>query len=211
MRENGSQNRGRLTKKPETLTIDQANRLIAKLSEHTRTRASRLKAIRNKTIALLMLDAGLRCGEVIACSVGDLSFNGGPVSQIILNKEIAKKAGTRSVPVSPRLHTQLVLMLTSWWILPNFSPASAAFWTCPDGYRLSVRQVQRIISQAAREIFGHTVNPHMLRHTFASNLMRKTNIRVVQTLLGHKCLSSTQIYTHPDAEDLRTAINSLPD
>jgi len=196
--------------KPETLTINQADDLLLQLEGHIGTRASRLKAIRNKTIALLMLDAGLRCGEVVALNIEHLGFNGAPVSQIILSQEVAKKAATRSVPVSPRLHKQLVLMLTSWWILPTANPATPAFLTCPGGTRVSVRQVQRLISQAACEILGFTVNPHMLRHTFASNLMRKTNIRVVQTLLGHKCLTSTQIYTHPDAEDLKAAINSLP-
>jgi integrase/recombinase XerC len=50
----------------------------------------------------------------------------------------------------------------------------------------------------------------MLRHTFATNLMRTTNARVVQQLLGHKNLSSTQIYTHPNQQDLKKAIDSLP-
>lgn len=49
----------------------------------------------------------------------------------------------------------------------------------------------------------------MLRHTFATRLMQKTNIRVVQQLLGHKSLSSTQVYTHPNADDLQKAIENL--
>jgi len=197
-------------KRPETITIEQSERLLEKLGAHTKTTASKLKAIRNKAIALLMLDAGLRCGEVVALNIEDLVFNGTACDQIIHKKRIAKKAGIRIIPVSPRLRKQVVLLILSWWSPPSAGTEFPAFLTCPGGSRLTVRQVQRLISQAACEIFGFKINPHMLRHTFASNLMRKTNIRVVQTLLGHKCLSSTQIYTHPDAEDLHKAINGLP-
>jgi len=196
--------------RPESLTVEQSTKLIEQLKRHTRTKTSHLKSIRNTTIALLMLDAGLRCGEVIRCDKLDLVFNGVPVDHLQIRFGIAEKAAIRSIPVSPRLAYQIELMITSWWALPIQSTTFAAFITYPGGSRMTVRQVQRIISQASCEILGHRTNPHMLRHTFASNLMRKTNIRVVQTLLGHKCLSSTQIYTHPDAEDLKQAIRSLP-
>ncbi|GAH96402.1 unnamed protein product, partial [marine sediment metagenome] len=53
------------------------------------------------------------------------------------------------------------------------------------------------------------IHPHILRHTFATRLMSKTSMRVVQELLGHKNLSSTQIYTHPNNADLQEAIDSL--
>ena len=48
-----------------------------------------------------------------------------------------------------------------------------------------------------------------LRHTYATRLMRVTNIRTVQVLLGHRRLSSTQIYTHPDQEDKDKAIDKM--
>ena len=196
--------------RPESLTIEQSSNLIEQLKKNKSTKKSRLKSIRNTTMALLMLDAGLRCGEVVRLARSDLMFNGVPISNLQINSSLAEKAAVRTIPVSPRLAYQIELMITSWWLCPSPTTTNAAFLTCLAGTRLTVRQVQRIISQASCEILGHRTNPHMLRHTFASNLMRKTNIRVVQTLLGHKCLSSTQIYTHPDAEDLRQAIHSLP-
>ena len=196
--------------RPESLTIEQAAAIIEQLKAHTRTRPSCLKSIRNTTIGLLMLDAGLRCGEVVKCDVGDLCFNGAPVSHIQIRAGIAEKAAIRSVPISQRLAYQMELMISSWWFPHSANYSSPAFLTCPVGQRLTARQVQRIITTASLKAIGTRTNPHMLRHTFASNLMRKTNIRVVQTLLGHKCLSSTQIYTHPDAEDLHKAINGLP-
>ncbi|GAH73030.1 unnamed protein product [marine sediment metagenome] len=56
---------------------------------------------------------------------------------------------------------------------------------------------------------GRPVHPHILRHTFASRLMRTTNARIVQELLGHQHLSTTQIYTHPNQDDLKKAIEQL--
>ncbi|GAH69734.1 unnamed protein product, partial [marine sediment metagenome] len=52
-------------------------------------------------------------------------------------------------------------------------------------------------------------HPHMLRHTFASKLMRVTSMRTVQELLGHSSITSTQIYTHPNEDDKKKAIKGL--
>ncbi|GAI79438.1 unnamed protein product [marine sediment metagenome] len=74
---------------------------------------------------------------------------------------------------------------------------------------LTRRQVHRIISYAAISALGRSVHPHVLRHTFASKLMRVTNMRTVQELLGHKNLTSTQIYTHPNEQDKHKAIENM--
>jgi len=77
------------------------------------------------------------------------------------------------------------------------------------GLPITTRQVERIIKHAAIASIGRPANPHMLRHTFATKLMRITNVRVVQELLGHRNLSSTQIYTHPNQDDFAAAIRNL--
>ena len=74
---------------------------------------------------------------------------------------------------------------------------------------ITTRQVERIILTASMKALNRPIHPHVLRHTFASRLMKRTNIRVVQQLLGHTSITSTQIYTHPDSDDLQKAINDI--
>ena len=57
--------------------------------------------------------------------------------------------------------------------------------------------------KATLQVLGRSYSPHALRHTFATRLMRKSDIRTVQEALVHSSLSSTQIYTHPGKDGMR--------
>jgi len=74
---------------------------------------------------------------------------------------------------------------------------------------ITTRQIENIVLAASMKSLGRPLNPHMLRHTFASKLLRVTNIRTVQILLGHSCITSTQIYTHPNEDDKKKAIDAM--
>uniref|UniRef100_UPI0012FD104B tyrosine-type recombinase/integrase n=2 Tax=Bacillati TaxID=1783272 RepID=UPI0012FD104B len=77
--------------------------------------------------------------------------------------------------------------------------------------KLSPVYVNRIISQAVNELgWKKKVTAHILRHSFASRLVKKdVNLVQIQKLLGHSSLNVTSIYTHTDLEQLSEAINTL--
>jgi len=164
---------------------------------------------RNYTMALLMLDAGLRVGELIKLRQDQLWYVNGPVGSLVIEKLQAKNKRERTVPVTLRVHDAIERMHRDWWIKSNVLGERSAFYRTNCQYPLTTRQVQRIIKAAGLESIGREIHPHILRHTFATRLMSKTSMRVVQQLLGHSNLTSTQIYTHPNNADLQEAIDSL--
>jgi len=194
---------------PKTLTANEVCILLIELRKKDTTLHPDRKAVRNHTIALLMLDAGLRVGEVVQLRGHDLYFNCVPVTSIIIRPEIAKNKTERIIPISQRLSNALKKHHESL-TTPNIYPVEAyAFCRAEPRRPLTTRQVERIIRAAAMKALGRPIHPHVLRHTFASNLMRVTDMRTVQELLGHKQMSSTQIYTHPNEDDKKKAIDGL--
>ncbi len=164
---------------------------------------------RNYTMALLMLDAGLRVGELIQFKQDQLWYINGPVGSLVVEKDQAKNRNERTIPVTLRLHDAIERMHRDWWIHSNALGVRSAFYRSNCLYPLTTRQVQRIIKSAGQLSIGREIHPHILRHTFATRLMSKTSMRVVQQLLGHSNLTSTQIYTHPNNADLQEAIDNL--
>ncbi|MBA7610298.1 Tyrosine recombinase XerC [subsurface metagenome] len=200
-----------MTGSPITLT----NHDCEKLLEHIRTSCkgtkSYHKAIRNYCIAILMLDAGMRVGEVVQLNIDDLYFLNESRYQLRIREQIAKNHKERIVPLSNRIRKAIESMQVHVW---SGGPEHAGRWAfCSNQWntRLTTRQVERIVRKAAMKSLGRPVHPHVLRHTFASRLMRTTNARIVQELLGHEHLTTTQIYTHPNQEDLKKAIGTLED
>ena len=165
--------------------------------------------VRNLLMAVIMLDAGLRVGELVKLDYNDVIINGVPVTSLVVRAEIAKLKIERSIPCSNRIR----ICIETYWDRCRFDQGFALqtplFWTYCRRSRITVRQVQRIIKEAGNYSIGRPITPHQLRHTFATRLMEKSNIRVVQALLGHKSLQSTQIYTHPNNQHLRDAIDKI--
>ncbi len=164
---------------------------------------------RNYTMALLMLDAGLRVGELIQLRQDQLWYINGPVGSLVIEKLQAKNKHERTIPITLRVHDAIERMHCDWWTSSWPEKTCYAFYRTHSSHPLTTRQTQRIIKAAGAGSIGREIHPHILRHTFATRLMSKTSMRVVQELLGHSNLTSTQIYTHPNNADLQEAIDSL--
>lgn len=198
-----------MSKIPETLTDQQQLQLLLLLTTPAETPGQVRKQIRNYTMTLLMLDAGLRVGEVVKLRRGSLIFAGHFIDSLILPADITKGHYERTVPLTQRLKIAIQQMHTDYWLYYGINSDDFAFSAARKKQPMGTRQLERIIGTASELAFGISINPHVLRHTFASRLMRTVNIRIVQQLLGHKQLSSTQVYTHPNNQDLTDAINSI--
>lgn len=198
-----------MSQTPETLTILEQHQLLDKLLVREGTERQLRLGMRNHTMALLMLDTGLRVGEVVKLLQSDLVLAGEPMLSLHIRAEISKTKTERTIPLSGRVRAAVKMMQKSWWTHPDQIGEIHAFWSIERWKGLTTRQVERIIENASKKAFGRKVNPHVLRHTFASKLMRVTDMRTVQDLLGHKQLSSTQVYTHPNSDDKKKAIDKI--
>lgn len=167
------------------------------------------KQTRNVAATLLMLDAGLRVGEVVKLQYHDAYFQGQPVQTLSVRSAIAKGGHARNVPLTTRLTKALSNLFPFFRsIAPDYSNYMLIS-NRPGALAITTRTLERIIAAAGEKALGFPVHPHMLRHTFATKLMKLTDIRTVQELLGHKHLTSTQIYTHVNDDDKRKAIELL--
>ena len=156
-----------------------------------------------------MLDAGLRVGECVKLLFSDCFFNSVPVTSIVIRSDISKTGKERILPVNSRLQEALKNYRTYFTIIDYENRLNLLFKLRTTKGPISIRQVERIFFAAGKAALGRVITPHMLRHTFATRLMRVTDIRTVQELLGHTSLSSTQIYTHPNGDDLRKAVDAI--
>ncbi len=193
----------------ETLTDEESLLFIIKLGTGGNTELQERKAARNVCMATLMLDAGLRIGELIRLRVGDLLIIELPVESLTVTAEISKSKISRIIPMTKRCKESIKLLNDLVWRPQGYRLSDYAFRGNGLTERITPQQVERIIKKAGLKSLQRDIHPHILRHTFGTRLMRKTNSRIVMQLLGHQNLSSTQIYLHPGQEDLKKAIVGL--
>lgn len=196
-------------KPPKTLTYEETVKLLNWFSTQYTTPIAIRRAVRNYAMTLIMLDAGLRVSEVTKLIISDLFIQGEPVTTLMVRKTIAKRKHERLIPLTKRLRLQIDQMHKIVWSVHAHYPTDYAFGRVCSRVALTPRQVQRMLAGASFESIGRAIHPHVLRHTFATRLMRLTSTPVVQELLGHTHLSSTQIYTHPNEDDKKKAIDLL--
>ncbi len=196
---------------PKTLNVTEQHQLLDALLSKNASHKSFRKGVRNYLIGCLMLEAGLRVGEVVTLKMSHLYFAGKPVQTLVLTGDITKNNKERTIPISTRLAKALQEYRDSSGWFDEMDPSHKAFTVFMSNRGITTRQIERIINKAGWDSLGRPVHPHMLRHTFATKLMRITDMRTVQELLGHSDITSTQIYTHPNEDDKRKAITGLDD
>lgn len=163
---------------------------------------------RDRCIMLFMLHGGLRNGEVCKLNWNDIWINHEAFHTINIVNGHSKKKTSRYITLSPKL-IETIKKYAQWYDF-RYSfrdPFLPLFITHNTKIRIRQRDVQRIVAGYTKVWLQDTFTPHSLRHTFATRLLRCSNIRVVQQLLGHGSLNSTEIYTHPNSEDRINAIN----
>jgi len=196
------------TSPPMSLSLHEQSALLDYLRRPLDSPFHRWIQLRNFTICLTLLDSGLRVGELCSLTWCSLFYNSRPVTSISISVANSKTNHSREIPVSDRLRDALIRYHEQFSTLVSVYSDGYVFFTNFSYKGITTRQVQRIISKVSLESIGRPITPHVLRHTFATRLMGITDMRTVQTLLGHKHLSSTQIYTHPSSDDMRKAVNS---
>jgi integrase/recombinase XerD len=155
---------------------------------------------RDRAILELLYGTGIRLGEAARADVTDLDLR-----QRILLVRSGKGKKDRIVPVPGRAATALGRYLAEARH-ELVRRADAALFVSRHGGRLSQVGLRAIVKRHGRAI-GVELSPHALRHTCATHLLRGgADIRHVQELLGHRCLSTTALYTRVAIEDLRQLI-----
>ena len=142
--------------------------------------------LRNKLIINLLLDTGVRVSELVNIKVFDIDIE----ERII--KVFGKGSKERFVFFTSKTKEILVTYLSK----RNEKAIVDNLLINYKGEKLTERSVQKIIKLVGEKI-GLDIHPHLLRHTFATDLLNKgADIRMIQELLGHENLDTTQIYTH---------------
>lgn len=155
---------------------------------------------RDRAILALLAFAGLRRGEVIAASTGDYSRESRSL------RVRGKGSKDRVVP----LHTVATQALDSYLAARGPLEASDPLFVSSRG-RIGKRPIINAVARAGRRL-GIRLHPHLFRHTFATELLnRRADLRVIQTLLGHEPLETTEVYTHVCPGRWRETIDLLGD
>lgn len=177
---------------PAYLPVDEMFRLL----DHIKT--NDLLGIRNRAIFELLYSTGIRVSEVAGLNVSDIDFSKRLVRVLGKgNKERVVPVGKKAISFIKSYRERLEV---EKGVPVNMGPL---FLNNTKG-RLTTRSISRILEKIVKECALLTpVSPHGLRHSFATHMLDAgADLRVVQELLGHKSLSTTQRYTHVSIDKL---------
>ena len=184
------------TKLPVALGRDEIQKLLYAPPDDT------VIGLRDRALLALLYGTGIRASECSSLREGDVDFDARTVTVV------GKGGHERSVPMNDRVVDAMLLYRH------HRGPAlpRAPFFRSRRGSGLSRGALyERVRTWGHRAKIRQRISPHRLRHTFATHLVhRGVNVVTIRDLLGHKQVTSTQIYFHSTAHDLRAAAEMHP-
>jgi site-specific recombinase XerD len=161
--------------------------------------------LKHRALLMTMYAGGLRVSEIAHLRVSDID-----PQRMVIRIEQGKGRKDRYVMLSPYLHTVLQAYAKA------VQPHTVLFPSRAGGGSLSPRSIYRIFVRAkTRARIRKHVYPYSLRHAYATHLLENgTNLRVIQLLLGHRSLRTTQLYTQVGDTHLQltqSPLDRLPD
>lgn len=170
---------------PKTITIEETLKLLATPDNP-----------RDKAILYLLYGTGMRVSELSNLNIEQINLK-----ERMIHVVSGKGGKDRIIPLPKG-----IIEILEDYIGTREGTQDSAFILNRSGHRLTPRSIQRIVKKYknAANLLNKTLTPHTLRHAFATHLLSNAvDIRVIQELLGHASLSTTQLYTHVSLEHLR--------
>jgi len=160
---------------------------------------------RDASLVVVLLNTGLRLQEALDLRLGDVQI-GDRKGQIIVRRGKGRKQ--RTIPLNAEARKAL-----QEWMDVRPQGSGDFLWVAVESDTegaLSSRSVQRVIQRLGQDAGLKNLTPHMLRHSFAKNLVDSgVGLEKVAALLGHSNLNTTRIYVTPNQNDLEKAVESL--
>jgi len=179
---------------PKTISSDQMNRIIDSINGQDPN------TTRDKLIFEFLYGTGARISELVNTDLDDIDFDSN-----IIKIRFGKGSKQRIVPLGKSLKKAINDYLTrNRNSLVNAKKPNNALILNSKGGRLTRQSIWEVVNRVSMQNKVEDLTPHSLRHAFATHLLEGgADVRVVQELLGHSSVNTTQIYTHITVERLR--------
>jgi integrase/recombinase XerD len=181
---------------PDVLSLEEIDKMVAQID------MSKSESHRNRAIIEMLYGSGLRVSELVNLRLSDIYLKEGYM------RITGKGSKQRLVPISPVAAEWFGYWMQDRGLLDIKAEATDIAFVNRYGRQLTRAMIFTIIKTLARAAgIQKTISPHTLRHSFATHLLQNgADLRIIQQLLGHESISTTEIYTHVDIHDLREAV-----
>ncbi len=184
-------------KLPDILSVDEIEKIIEQIDLST------VEGERNRAMLEMLYGSGLRVSELINLKISEVNFN---ENILLINGKGNKQ---RLVPMSEITKKQVLIYMDQIRSHIDIKKGFEDFlFLSRRGSSLSRQMIFIIIKNQIKKLgINKKISPHTFRHSFATHMVQGgADLRVVQQLLGHTSITTTEIYTHLNTDDLRKSI-----